>query len=205
MIRQWTLSAVVHQRLPNSSLLHIAPVPVQYLHYQSIKAYQPKQSYIKPISTSSATQTKPQSQPQSCTASPPPLLAPPAPPTPASSPPYVHSPQNSALAAISPSIKSTPSNPIDPQTLRQSEQNNNTGGLAGAAVKGIEKAGEVAQKVKEATGLGTGQAQGKANEVSGTASGKANELAGQAQGKAAELEGKAKGAFEQAKGKTGQQ
>ena len=93
---------------------------------------------------------------------------------------------------------------IPPQTLRQSE-NNNTGGLAGAAVKGIEKAGAVAQKVKAATGLGTGQAKGTANDLSGQASGKANELAGKAQGKAAELEGKAKGTFEQAKGKAGQQ
>jgi len=80
------------------------------------------------------------------------------------------------------------------QATRQADNS-----IAGAAVKGIEKAGEMAQKVKEATGLGTGEAQGKANEVSGTASGKANELAGKAEGKAAELEGKAKGAFEQAK------
>lgn len=105
---------------------------------------------------------------------------------------------------LSPTHQKTSANSIISQTLRQAENNNNSG-IAGAAVKGIEKAGEMAQKVKEATGLGTGQAQGKANEVSGTASGKANELAGQAQGKAAELEGKAKGAFEQGKGKAGVQ
>ena len=86
------------------------------------------------------------------------------------------------------------------QTVHQADKS-----VSGAAVKGIEKAGEMAQKVKEATGLGTGEAQGKANEVSGQASGKANEVAGKAQGKAAELEGKAKGAFEQGKGKAGVQ
>lgn len=112
---------------------------------------------------------------------------------------------NYLLNAIPSPPKPPQLTPSPTQTLRQSENNNNGSGIAGAAVKGIEKAGEMAQKVKEATGLGTGQAQGKANEVSGTASGKANELAGQAQGKAAGLEGKAKGAFEQGKGKAGVQ
>jgi flagellar motor protein MotB len=110
----------------------------------------------------------------------------------------------STLNAIFNPSKTTQLTSSPSQTLRQAENNNNSG-IAGAAVKGIEKAGEMAQKVKEATGLGTGQAQGKANEVTGQASGKANELAGQAQGKAAELEGKAKGAFEQGKGKAGVQ
>jgi hypothetical protein len=78
-------------------------------------------------------------------------------------------------------------NPLHPQTTRQFEGK----GVAGAAVKGIEKAGEMAQKVKEATGLGTGAAKGDAND-----------LAGKAQGKAAELEGKAKGTMEETKGKS---
>jgi hypothetical protein len=89
-------------------------------------------------------------------------------------------------------------NPLHPQTTRQFEGK----GVAGAAVKGIEKAGEMAQKVKEATGLGTGAAKGDANDLAGQASGKANELAGKAQGKAAELEGKAKGTIEETKGKS---
>jgi hypothetical protein len=87
---------------------------------------------------------------------------------------------------------------LHPQTTRQFEGK----GVAGAAVKGIEKAGEMAQKVKEATGLGTGAAKGDANDLAGQASGKANELAGKAQGKAAELEGKAKGTIEESKGKS---
>lgn len=127
--------------------------------------------------------------------SPPPLLAPPA--TPVSSPRYVLRISIAAckygfnpLATI-PSSPDYPANPIHPQTTRQFE--NNKSGVAGAAVKGIEKAGEMAQKVKEATGLGTGEAKGAAKEA-----------AGEARGKAAELEGKAKGAFEEAKTKAKQ-
>ncbi|KAL1587288.1 hypothetical protein WHR41_04433 [Cladosporium halotolerans] len=75
--------------------------------------------------------------------------------------------------------------------------------LSGAAVKGLDKAQELAQKAKEAAGFGSAEAQGKASEVAGQASGKAEELKGQAKGTASQVEGKAKGAYEEAKGKMG--
>lgn len=45
-----------------------------------------------------------------------------------------------------------------------------------------------AQKVKEAAGMSSGEAKGKASEMQG----KASEMAGEAKGKAAELKGEAK-------------
>ena len=47
-------------------------------------------------------------------------------------------------------------------------------------------------KVKETMGVKSGEASGKASEVTGQAKGKASELAGEAKGKAAELKGEAK-------------
>lgn len=162
MIRQWTLPAVVHQRLPDSSLLHIAPVPVQYLHYQFIKAYQPKQLYIKPISTT-PTKQKPHPQPQSCTASPPPLLAPPAPPTPASSPLYVHPPHKPALSMLLPSpskalqlttLATTDSPPIREQQHRRHRRRRRQGHREGRRGR---TEGQGGHWPRHRTGTGQGQ------------------------------------------------
>lgn len=90
--------------------------------------------------------------------------------------------------------------PFPPQAAKQADQT-----VSGAAISGIEKGQEMAQKAKEVAGMSAAEAESKAKDVAGEAQGKAEELKGKAQGTAAEVEGKAKGAAAEAKGKAKQQ